>query len=83
MNPVPSEEDKKLVVVKSLNAINPLVYDYSVSKLYSPNYGLSIGICLLQLCLFLYVYLVFFFVLAMVLQPLLTIDVWEVSRIDS
>ncbi|KAL1559345.1 Superoxide dismutase [Salvia divinorum] len=29
VNPVPSEEDKKLVVVKSPNAINPLVYDYS------------------------------------------------------
>ncbi|XP_041995462.1 superoxide dismutase [Fe], chloroplastic-like [Salvia splendens] len=29
VNPLPSEEDKKLVVVKSPNAINPLVYDYS------------------------------------------------------
>lgn len=35
VNPVPSEEDKKLVVVKSPNAINPLVYDYSVSTLLS------------------------------------------------
>lgn len=31
MNPRPSDEDKKLVVVKSPNAINPLVWDYSVS----------------------------------------------------
>ncbi|PIN26917.1 Manganese superoxide dismutase [Handroanthus impetiginosus] len=29
VNPHPSEEDKKLVVVKSPNAINPLVWDYS------------------------------------------------------
>ncbi|XP_044480435.1 superoxide dismutase [Fe], chloroplastic-like [Mangifera indica] len=27
-NPLPSEEDKKLVVVKSPNAVNPLVWDY-------------------------------------------------------
>lgn len=31
VNPRPSEEDKKLVVVKSPNAVNPLVWDYSVS----------------------------------------------------
>lgn len=30
-NPLPSEEDKKLVVVKSPNAVNPLVWDYFVS----------------------------------------------------
>ncbi|KAK9190873.1 hypothetical protein WN943_019483 [Citrus x changshan-huyou] len=29
MNPFPSEKDKKLVVVKSPNAVNPLVWDYS------------------------------------------------------
>ncbi|PSR93280.1 Superoxide dismutase [Fe] 2 like [Actinidia chinensis var. chinensis] len=29
VNPLPSEEDKKLVVVKSPNAVNPLVWDYS------------------------------------------------------
>ncbi|KAF8380631.1 hypothetical protein HHK36_028120 [Tetracentron sinense] len=29
INPCPSEEDKKLVVVKSPNAVNPLVWDYS------------------------------------------------------
>lgn len=29
VNPRPSDEDKKLVVVKSPNAINPLVWDYS------------------------------------------------------
>ncbi|XAR66070.1 Superoxide dismutase [Bertholletia excelsa] len=29
VNPLPSQEDKKLVVVKSPNAINPLVWDYS------------------------------------------------------
>ncbi|XP_010269875.1 PREDICTED: superoxide dismutase [Fe], chloroplastic isoform X2 [Nelumbo nucifera] len=29
VNPCPSEEDKKLVVVKSPNAVNPLVWDYS------------------------------------------------------
>ncbi|PIN12428.1 Manganese superoxide dismutase [Handroanthus impetiginosus] len=29
VNPRPSEEDKNLVVVKSQNAINPLVWDYS------------------------------------------------------
>ncbi|NP_001295626.1 superoxide dismutase [Fe], chloroplastic [Jatropha curcas] len=29
VNPRPSEEDKKLVVVKSPNAVNPLVWDYS------------------------------------------------------
>ncbi|XP_052202365.1 superoxide dismutase [Fe], chloroplastic [Diospyros lotus] len=28
-NPLPSEEDKKLVVVKSPNAVNPLVWNYS------------------------------------------------------
>lgn len=28
INPFPSEEDKKLVVVKSPNAVNPLVWDY-------------------------------------------------------
>ncbi|XAR66057.1 Superoxide dismutase [Bertholletia excelsa] len=27
-NPLPSEEDKKLVLVKSPNAVNPLVWDY-------------------------------------------------------
>lgn len=32
VNPRPSEEDKKLVVVKSPNAVNPLVWDYFVSK---------------------------------------------------
>ena len=31
VNPCPSEEDKKLVVVKSPNAVNPLVWDYYVS----------------------------------------------------
>lgn len=31
VNPLPSENDKKLVVVKSPNAVNPLVWDYSVS----------------------------------------------------
>ncbi|KAK6156026.1 hypothetical protein DH2020_010274 [Rehmannia glutinosa] len=29
LNPLPSDEDKKLVVVKSPNAVNPLVWDYS------------------------------------------------------
>lgn len=29
VNPRPSDEDKKLVVVKSPNAVNPLVWDYS------------------------------------------------------
>ncbi|XP_047341403.1 superoxide dismutase [Fe], chloroplastic [Impatiens glandulifera] len=29
INPRPSEEDKKLVVVKTPNAVNPLVWDYS------------------------------------------------------
>ncbi|KAA8538864.1 hypothetical protein F0562_025556 [Nyssa sinensis] len=29
VNPRPSDEDKKLVVVKSHNAVNPLVWDYS------------------------------------------------------
>lgn len=29
VNPHPSEEDKKLVIVKSPNAVNPLVWDYS------------------------------------------------------
>ena len=31
VNPCPSEQDKKLVVVKSPNAINPLLWDYCVS----------------------------------------------------
>ena len=31
VNPNPSYEDKKLVVVKSPNAVNPLIWDYSVS----------------------------------------------------
>uniref|UniRef100_A0A7N0T7I2 superoxide dismutase n=1 Tax=Kalanchoe fedtschenkoi TaxID=63787 RepID=A0A7N0T7I2_KALFE len=29
INPQPNEEDKKLVIVKSPNAVNPLVWDYS------------------------------------------------------
>nr|GMD53035.1 superoxide dismutase [Fe], chloroplastic [Ipomoea batatas] len=29
VNPVPSDEDKKLVIVKTPNAVNPLVWDYS------------------------------------------------------
>uniref|UniRef100_H9TEU2 superoxide dismutase n=1 Tax=Litchi chinensis TaxID=151069 RepID=H9TEU2_LITCN len=29
VNPFPSDEDKKLIVVKSPNAVNPLVWDYS------------------------------------------------------
>lgn len=29
VNPLPKEEDKKLVIVKSPNAVNPLVWDYS------------------------------------------------------
>lgn len=32
VNPRPSEEDKKLVIVKSPNAVNPLLWDYSVSQ---------------------------------------------------
>lgn len=32
-NPHPTDEDKKLVVVKTPNAVNPLVWDYSVSKI--------------------------------------------------
>lgn len=32
VNPLPKEEDKKLVVVKSPNAVNPLVWDYFVSN---------------------------------------------------
>lgn len=31
VNPWASDEDKKLVVVKSPNAVNPLVWDYIVS----------------------------------------------------
>lgn len=31
INPLPKEEDKKLVIVKTPNAVNPLVWDYSVS----------------------------------------------------
>lgn len=31
VNPKPSEDDKKLAVVKSPNAVNPLVWDYYVS----------------------------------------------------
>ena len=31
INPLPTEEDKKLVIVKTPNAVNPLVWDYSVS----------------------------------------------------
>ncbi|KAK4572445.1 hypothetical protein RGQ29_030759 [Quercus rubra] len=34
-NPRPSDEDKKLVVVKSPNAVNPLVWDYSIRR---PDY---------------------------------------------
>ncbi|XP_010426309.1 PREDICTED: superoxide dismutase [Fe] 2, chloroplastic-like isoform X2 [Camelina sativa] len=29
VNPLPTEEDKKLVIVKTPNAVNPLVWDYS------------------------------------------------------
>lgn len=29
VNPLPKEEDKKLVIVKTPNAVNPLVWDYS------------------------------------------------------
>ncbi|CAA2971429.1 superoxide dismutase [Fe], chloroplastic [Olea europaea subsp. europaea] len=35
VNPRPSDEDKKLLVVKSPNAVNPLVWDYFVSILVS------------------------------------------------
>lgn len=38
-NPRPSDEDKKLVVVKSPNAVNPLVWDYLVSTIR------KIGVC--------------------------------------
>lgn len=31
VNPLPSEKDNKLVVAKTPNAVNPLVWDYSVS----------------------------------------------------
>ncbi|CAF2319775.1 unnamed protein product, partial [Brassica napus] len=31
INPLPTEEDKKLVIVKTPNAVNPLVWDYSVN----------------------------------------------------
>ena len=31
INPLPKEEDKTLVIVKTPNAVNPLVWDYSVS----------------------------------------------------
>ena len=30
-HPRPSEKDKKLVILKSPNAVNPLVWDYAVS----------------------------------------------------
>ena len=30
VNPCPTEEDNKLIVAKSPNAVNPLVWDYSV-----------------------------------------------------
>lgn len=33
VNPWPSEKDKELVIVKSPNAVNPLVWDYFVSIL--------------------------------------------------
>lgn len=33
VNPNPAEKDKKLVVVKSPNAVNPLVWDYYVSTM--------------------------------------------------
>lgn len=31
VNPCPSEKDNKLVVAKTPNAVNPLLWDYSVS----------------------------------------------------
>ncbi|CAL5366616.1 unnamed protein product [Camellia sinensis] len=37
VNP-PPEEDKKLVVVKSPNAMNPLVWDYTISQNRRPDY---------------------------------------------
>lgn len=33
VNPRPSDDDKRLVIVKSPNAVNPLLWDYSVSIL--------------------------------------------------
>jgi superoxide dismutase len=65
VNPRPSDEDKKLVIVKSPNAVNPLVWDYSVSILM--DYDLPNSPSLLHLLIF-----------VDFLQPLLTIDVWEV-----
>lgn len=85
-NPRPSDEDKKLVVVKSPNAINPLVWDYSVSTVSSSStsrslcLGLKISIPSFDkpvACRFCLSEVFFFF--GLLLQPLLTIDVWEVS----
>jgi hypothetical protein len=35
INPRPSEKDKRLVVVKTPNAVNPLVWGYYVSQTFS------------------------------------------------
>jgi hypothetical protein len=50
VNPRPSEEDNKLVIVKSPNAVNPLVLDYSVSILM--DYDLPNSRSLLRLIIF-------------------------------
>lgn len=49
-NPRPSDEDKKLVVVKSPNAVNPLLWDYSVSILkdYSLPNSCSDIVCIIK-----------------------------------
>ncbi|KAK6926234.1 Manganese/iron superoxide dismutase, N-terminal [Dillenia turbinata] len=75
VNPCPSDTDKKLVIVKSPNAVNPLVWDYSVSDLIVVGsfYVVSIiyytGWCTK--------YDASMSSHGDSLQPLLTIDVWE------
>lgn len=95
-NPRPSDEDKKLVVVKSPNAVNPLVWDYSVSILKDYNLPNScsdieyiIKKCsyivassiMERLCSHYNSSLLYLMIFVDFMQPLLTIDVWEVFNI--
>ncbi|GER50855.1 superoxide dismutase [Striga asiatica] len=82
VNPLPSDEDKKLVVVKSPNAVNPIIWDYSVSitinNLFCPLFPLF-SFQSLQIRSYPVGWKIGRHV-DCISKPLLTIDVWEVSR---
>ncbi|GAY60614.1 hypothetical protein CUMW_203420 [Citrus unshiu] len=63
VNPLPSEKDKSLLVVKTPNAVNPLVWDYSKWS-HIPVFGIRRTHFVFRNC-------------HIDRKPLLTIDVWE------